>query len=99
MKAGLVADALNRMPRDIRDAAGRVVLMTAEGYGTYEIGSVMGCSWHRVEALRAAVGSHLTVAMRESGCGDAEIIRTLGVASAVVMQNGAADIPPGRGRL
>jgi hypothetical protein len=85
----LVEHALHSMPTGMRADAKGVAVRAVAGYNTTETGRQLGISRSQVESVKRELGQAIIVAMTESHSA-AEIVRSLGVPTAVVLdaQNG-----------
>lgn len=89
-RTNVVRQAIGTMPSAIQGEALEIAYLSAAGYGIVEVGARLGLTWREADRTRAAVASHLIVALRADGYADAEIARTFGVPSALMADGRAA---------
>jgi hypothetical protein len=69
----------------MREQCAEVLYLDAAGHSVLEIAAHLKLKRSEVEGLRELAGDRLIWALRESGYSTAEIVRTLGVATARVL--------------
>jgi hypothetical protein len=87
MAENLIALAISRMPPPVQEQAAEILRLSAEGYGTVEIGSQIGLTWRKVNETTRLVGDSLVrVLVEEEGYTEIEAIRLLRVPSYAIVE-------------
>lgn len=81
--------ALHRLPSAVQEETARIAELAAGGYKTREIAEHVGTSWRSVNARLYAYQRSVVEVLREDGYSDVEVIRFLGVPTAMVVASGS----------
>jgi len=92
----LVVQSATYLPTTMREAAVEIAYLSVAGWGAIEIGSRLGISGRRVNAIRAEHAQAVVHSLSEDGYADTEIVRLLGIPTTGIVQANGTNGSTGR---